>query len=214
MISIFQEMVPNGVVGESRSTIVFADNTEKASIDEAYMNLTPLIIERLIEAYPFLSEVPEDAPEGIDSPLPPAPPIDWTGAGHVLPVYAEDDDRSVDDLEDGLEDEEEREQRDNQRLTSWSDWALKIGAEIMVDLREEIWKRLHYTTSAGVAHNKAMAKVSYVLFGGTHTLIPMYYDMIRTEPGSCARQSRNQEAKPYSDIQLSRPFFEMSLSPT
>lgn len=126
------------------------------------MNLTPLVIERLIAKYPFLAEIPEDAPDGIDSLLPPAPPIDWNGAGHVLPVLNDDNEEPEEKLEDDFEDEddERHEERIGARLTCWSDWALRIGADIMTDLREEIWKRLHYTTSAGVAHNKAMAKVS------------------------------------------------------
>jgi DNA polymerase eta len=31
---------------------------------------------------------------------------------------------------------------------TWEDWALCVGAEIMADVRAEIWKRLHYTCSA------------------------------------------------------------------
>ena len=146
MIAIFQEMVPNGVVGESLCDCRGADWVEKASIDEAYMNLTPLVLQRLVEGHPFLADVPADAPDGTDSLLPPAPPIDWTDAGHVLPVDRELEGGDEEDEEDGVG-------------VCWSDWALRIGAEIMADLREEIWKRLHYTTSAGIAHNKAMAKV-------------------------------------------------------
>ena len=138
--------------------------SEKASIDEAYMNLTPLIIERLIAKYPFLAEVPKDAPDGIDSLLPPAPPIDWADAGYVIPISDNDSDsgepeeKLEHDFEHGEGDEDRGE--GSSRTTCWSDWALRIGADIMTELREEIWKRLHYTTSAGVAHNKAMAKVS------------------------------------------------------
>lgn len=43
---------------------------------------------------------------------------------------------------------------------TWHDWALCIGAEIMGEVRKAVWERLHYTCSAGIAHNKAMAKVS------------------------------------------------------
>jgi hypothetical protein len=31
---------------------------------------------------------------------------------------------------------------------SWEDWALCLGAEIMAELRAEVWKQLHYTCSA------------------------------------------------------------------
>lgn len=176
VISIFQEMVPNGVVGESTLCPCqsWLTKLEKASIDEAYMNLTPLVLERLIAKYPFLAEVPKDAPDGIDSPLPPAPPIDWTDAGHVLPILSDDNEELGEKLEDEFGDEEAEEERDASRVTCWSDWALRIGADIMLDLREEIWKRLHYTTSAGVAHNKAMAKVS------------RYY-LDHSDSSSCAR---------------------------
>lgn len=132
------------------------DAAEKASIDEAYMDLSAMVNRRLLAAYPFLAQVPVDAPEGIDSLLPQAPPIDWTEAGHILPTLAEymESDNEPDD-------EEEASQRIGVSTTCWSDWALRIGAEIMMDVRQAIWKRLHYTTSAGIAHNKAMAKVRF-----------------------------------------------------
>jgi DNA polymerase eta len=76
-----------------------------------------------------------------------------------LPIFNDDNDEPTEKLEEDWEDEEGEEERFEGRMTCWSDWALRIGADIMNDLREEIWKRLHYTTSAGVAHNKAMAKV-------------------------------------------------------
>jgi DNA polymerase eta len=117
------------------------------------MDLTPLVIERLIALHPHLIDIPKDAPDGIDSPLPPAPPINWRKAGYVIPsreeVEQEEDDRSSDGGE-------------NSGLPSWGDWALCIGAEIMGEVREQIWKRLHYTCSSGITHNKAMAKVSSV----------------------------------------------------
>lgn len=171
---------------------------EKASIDEAYMNLTPLVIARLIAKYPFLAEVPKDAPDGIDSLLPPAPPIDWTDAGYVIPVATDDqNDEPEEKLEEELEDEEGDDDKGEggSRTTCWSDWALRIGADIMTDLREEIWKRLHYTTSAGVAHNKAMAKVGTIHDGN-------YSDF-----DSCARPLGSLEVRLYFGTRLSQGFF-------
>jgi DNA polymerase eta len=127
---------------------------EKASIDEAYMDLSAMVRDRLLAAHPFLAQIPVDAPEGIDSLLPQAPHIDWTDAGHVLPTLAE-----YMESNNEPDDEEEALQRIGVSTTCWSDWALRIGAEIMMDVRQAIWKRLHYTSSAGIAHNKAMAKV-------------------------------------------------------
>ncbi|ORY35599.1 hypothetical protein BCR39DRAFT_510982 [Naematelia encephala] len=125
ILAIFKELVPKGEI-------------EKASIDEAFLDLTPMAIDRLLLVHPYLASVPEDAPDGLDSALPPAPPIDWSKAGNVFPADGEEGAREV---------------------TTWEDWALCMGAEIMAEVREEVWKRLHYTCSAGIAHNKAMAKL-------------------------------------------------------
>ena len=40
-----------------------------------------------------------------------------------------------------------------------SDWRLKIGAEICQDIRDAIFKECGYTCSAGIAHNKTLAKL-------------------------------------------------------
>jgi DNA polymerase eta len=119
------------------------------------MDLTPMILQRLVLLHPNLTTVPNDAPDGLDSLLPPAPPIDWSRAGTVLP-----NDDEIRQNEENLSDDEE--EHDRVHRVSWSDWSLCIGAEIMDELRREIWTRLHYTCSAGVAHNKAMAKVGRV----------------------------------------------------
>lgn len=46
------------------------------------------------------------------------------------------------------------------RETDWDDVACNIGAEIVRDLRQRILAELHYTTSAGVASNKMLAKLA------------------------------------------------------
>jgi DNA polymerase eta len=111
-----------------------------------------MVIERLLAKFPFLASVPDDAPDGMDSPLPPAPPIDWTRAGNVFPING--------DAEDGedLEAKEEERSEDGRgesdvkpgmsNENTWEDWALCLGAEIMGELRGEVWRRLHYTCSA------------------------------------------------------------------
>ncbi|KAK4688585.1 DNA polymerase eta, partial [Tremellales sp. Uapishka_1] len=137
ILAIFKEMVPRGEV-------------EKASIDEAFLDLTPLSIERLLKLHPYLGKVPEDAPDGLDSPLPPAPPIDWRKAGNLFPIRGEGK---------GDEEEEQDGHEEEEIPWLWEDWMLCLGAEIMGEIREEVWKRLHYTCSAGIAHNKTMAKL-------------------------------------------------------
>ncbi|KAK8854812.1 hypothetical protein IAR55_003551 [Kwoniella newhampshirensis] len=149
ILAIFKEMVPRGEI-------------EKASIDEAFLDLTPMVIERMLTIHPYLATIPDDAPEGLDSPLPPAPHINWSKAGNVFPINGETDgeDTLYEELrsEDGQDEGEEERVRGSGGET-WEDWALCIGAEIMRELREEVYRQLHYTCSAGVAHNKAMAKL-------------------------------------------------------
>lgn len=128
------------------------------------MDLTPMVIARLLGRFPHLTAVPEDAKEGFETVLPDPPHLPWTTSVNLLPTdtevshAAEEEDRSSDNDEEPKED-----------AATWSDWALYLGSEIMRDVRAEIWDRLHYTCSAGIAHNKAMAKVrclmDYVSFG-------------------------------------------------
>jgi DNA polymerase eta len=135
-----------------------ADRVEKASIDEAFLDLTPMVIDRLLATHPYLAAPPPDAPEGLDSPLPKAPPIDWTKAGEVFPVNGEESEpvsTEHEDEEGGGEpyssqrsDEEPRITKGGDAGATWEDWALCYGAEIMAEIRGEVWKRLHYTCSA------------------------------------------------------------------
>ncbi|ORX40640.1 hypothetical protein BD324DRAFT_647559 [Kockovaella imperatae] len=144
IMAIFKELVPAGSV-------------EKASIDEAYIDLTPVVIEQLLERFPFLSSVPLDAPRGLDSHLPPAPPIQWSHTDNLLPDEETNDDIPSSPMSQRSLEDEELHVRPR-TPTPWRDWALVIGAEIMTMVRKEIWTRLHYTCSSGIAHNKAMAK--------------------------------------------------------
>ncbi|KAL5331569.1 hypothetical protein ACEPPN_001103 [Leptodophora sp. 'Broadleaf-Isolate-01'] len=41
----------------------------------------------------------------------------------------------------------------------WDDITLNIGAQIIRELRKELLGRLHFTCSAGIAHNKSLAKL-------------------------------------------------------
>ncbi|WVQ99976.1 hypothetical protein IAU59_007119 [Kwoniella sp. CBS 9459] len=159
ILAIFKEMIPRGEI-------------EKASIDEAFLEMTPMVIERLLALHPYLATIPDDAPDGIDSPLPPAPPISWIKAGNVFPINGDTDGagshhadgEEAEDAE-GLEERsddgegEDVERRIKGRGDTWEDWALCIGAELMREVRDEVFRQLHYTCSAGIAHNKAMAKL-------------------------------------------------------
>ena len=95
----------------------------------------------MLERYPHLSQLPPNAPDGLDTPLPPAPPIDWDGRGILIPVYPESKD--AEDTETG-----ELPVRRPEPAPSWHDVALSIGAELMNTLRNTVKTTLGYTMSA------------------------------------------------------------------
>ena len=109
-----------------------------------------MVIERLLERFPYLSTVPDDAPEGLDSNLPQPPPVDWTRAGNVIPTEVETARAEAHAGEDSAEVQSDDGQDQDRGRTeaTWEDWALCMGAEIMMELRNEVYTRLHYTCSA------------------------------------------------------------------
>ncbi|KAI0749875.1 DNA/RNA polymerase [Daedaleopsis nitida] len=159
VIQMFKDGLPGGEV-------------EKASIDEAFIDFTKPVREELLKRYPHLAAVPPDAPDGLDTPLPRPPPVSWDGKGSVIPVNppSEEKEEPTDtpaegasaggapdcgghargDLGVGEEDEQ----------TTWHDVALSIAAEFMLRIREDIRTKLGYTTSAGLARNKFLAKLT------------------------------------------------------
>ena len=118
--------------------------SEKASIDEAFIDFTLPVREKILERYPYLSQVPPDAPNGIDTPLPPPPPISWEGRGTLVPINPDivpPEGAAEDDCEgDGHEEDDE--------MTTWHDLALSIAAELMDKIRADVRDTLGYTTSA------------------------------------------------------------------
>jgi len=132
---------------------------EKASIDEAFIDFTRPVRAELIARYPYLAEVPPEAPNGLDTALPPPPPIAWAGRGILIPINpdapppAEDQARSESGPADGAgggtmtEVGDGGEGDDDSGLT-WHDVALSIAAELMDRIRAEVRTQLGYTTSA------------------------------------------------------------------
>ncbi|KAJ7650686.1 DNA/RNA polymerase [Roridomyces roridus] len=130
MLQLYKDGLPEGT------------EIEKASIDEAFMDLTKPIRQILLERYPYLSQVPDDAPMGLDTPLPPPPPVAWEHLGTLVPI---------DPSKDPSEEENVP--------STWHDVALSIAAEAMEKARQKINAELGYTTSAGIARNKFLAKL-------------------------------------------------------
>lgn len=112
---------------------------EKSSIDEAFIDLTRPVRELILERYPFLGEHKGD----LDEPLPSPPQTSkWTHESTIVnsSVASETDNQG--------------------HLLTWHDVALHLAAELLATTRAVILARLGYTTSAGIAKNKFLAKVS------------------------------------------------------
>ncbi|KAK0485085.1 hypothetical protein IW261DRAFT_1591324 [Armillaria novae-zelandiae] len=126
---------------------------EKASIDEAFIDFTKPIREILFRRYPYLTAIPSDSPDGVDTPLPPAPSVSWDKTDFLIPI---DPSTSV-DQEPGSHATLSEE---GSQSTTWHDVALSIAAELMGQVREDIRTKLGYTLSAGIARNKFLAKLT------------------------------------------------------
>ena len=132
----------------------------------------------IVERNPHLAKPPAESDLGLDTPLPPPPPIDWDGLGNIVPVLSEKEQKAAEatekDEEGGSEsgtgdmsksDEAKQEKQEAppssqiieqpaDPINAWSDYALSIGAELMQKCRAQVRQQLGYTCSAGVARNK------------------------------------------------------------
>lgn len=112
---------------------------EKASIDEVFIDLSPLVFGILLQRYPELRAEPAGG-ENRDSlmPCPPTSALEWSSDDNLIDL-----------------DENETETDD----PDWDDFAMLVGSEIIRAVRAAVWNQLHYTCSAGIARNKMMAKL-------------------------------------------------------
>ncbi|KAL4788644.1 hypothetical protein BJX76DRAFT_344768 [Aspergillus varians] len=111
---------------------------EKASVDEVFIDLSPLVFGVLLQRYPELREKPPGDDRIAPLPCPPTTALEW---------------KTEDCLVDLDENETEIDNPD------WDDIAMLIGAEIIQSVRMAVWNTLSYTCSAGIAKNKMMAKL-------------------------------------------------------
>ena len=111
---------------------------EKASIDEVFIDLSPLVYCVLLRKYPELRVNAEDDNRDAELPWPSTTALEWDPEDCLIDV----------DLQEREEDDPD-----------WDDVVLLIAAEIVRSVRNAVWEKLHYTCSAGVARNKMLAKL-------------------------------------------------------
>jgi hypothetical protein len=130
--------------------------------------------------------VPTNAPNGLDTDLPPPPPISWENRGILIPINPPSEDQAGSSSSPGTGTHARAEDGDDDPRT-WHDVALSIAAELMDEIRVQVRIRLGYTTSAvgislrfgcyhipdgnpfpirttlqGIARNKFLAKVRHL----------------------------------------------------
>ncbi|KAJ5507382.1 hypothetical protein N7527_009525 [Penicillium freii] len=110
---------------------------EKASIDEVFIDLSPLIYRALLQRYSELRIGTQDENRDAELPIPPTTALMW------------DTDCLVD------LDQHETEEDD----PDWDDVVMLIGSEIVRSVRNAVWEKLSYTCSAGLGRNKMIAKL-------------------------------------------------------
>jgi hypothetical protein len=152
----------------------------------------------LLARYPYLANAPPDAPEGLDTVLPPPPPISWDGRGIVIPVDPPPEDQAAGSAQ-GIGTDSGIADGDDDVRRTWHDVALSIAAELMDRIRAEVRTQLRYTTSAvgfphgltlrskrfeknapvrmlqGIARNKFLAKVRRRGLTCTFLFAPVVY---------------------------------------
>ncbi|KAG6854380.1 hypothetical protein C0991_007371 [Blastosporella zonata] len=124
---------------------------------KAFFDFSKRVREIILERYPYLALVPPDAPHGVDTPLPPPPPFSWNDFQHAIAIPINPAPEV--DQHDGVAPSCAA-ARGEEAATTWHDIALSIGAELMGEARRQVHEQLGYSTSAGIARNKFLAKVN------------------------------------------------------
>jgi len=136
---------------------------EKASIDEVFIDFTKAVRDVLVQRYPYIAQVPADAPDGVDTPLPPPPTIQEGVVGNVIPINPPPPKEEIDEKEitSAIDHEAkgenpsgnsamdmEKESEAEELPTTWHDVTLSIAAEMMQKARDDVRIKLGYSTSA------------------------------------------------------------------
>lgn len=111
---------------------------EKASIDEVFIDLSPLVYCVLLRRYPELRAIALDKNSDAALPSPPTTAIQWNPEDCLIDL-----------------DLHESEEAD----PDWDDIVMLVGSEIVRSVRRAVWDALQYTCSAGLARNKMLSKL-------------------------------------------------------
>lgn len=111
---------------------------EKASIDEVFIDLSPLIYCVLLQRYPELRAATLDKNSDAELPPPPTTAIQWSAEDCLFDLDLHESEEANPD---------------------WDDIVMLVGSEIVRAVRKAVWDTLQYTCSAGLARNKMLSKL-------------------------------------------------------
>ncbi|KAI8343989.1 hypothetical protein BC941DRAFT_464229 [Chlamydoabsidia padenii] len=134
---------------------------QKVGTDEAFLDVTETVNQRLcneyIPSHPVLLDHLDsdgDSTAILDDFM-----VDWPKVNYI--IDSSDEKRRMEDLVRQHGDDTDDIDNDStyRDPTSWFDIQLFITADIAATIRKQIYDELHYTCSAGIAHNKVLAKL-------------------------------------------------------
>jgi DNA polymerase eta len=126
----------------SRTFLMIPGDIEKASIDEAFLDLTEIVRMKILERCPYLRTLP--AGTSLSDPIPLPPLIEWKDLGLLEVPSIPDDEARLPDLGNIR----------SEQSAAWQAYAFALAAEIMLECRTQVKQQLGYTCSAGIAGNK------------------------------------------------------------
>lgn len=106
------------------------------------MDLSKDVYGQLLQQFEALRLPPPSGDTAELLPLPDIKVLDWAGS-HLVANADEEDEKSEVQMED----------------LDWEDVAMAIGARIVRGVRDEVFRQLGYTCSAGIANCKMVAKL-------------------------------------------------------
>lgn len=130
------------------------DLVEKASVDESYIDFGRSVLTILFDYFPFLNAKYDD----LNIQLPPLPeslPSELYWIGELIKSESEIKSHQFNET---LSDSQKLDTKPI--INDWDDILILIGSQILYQLRMEIFEKLGYTTSGGVARNKRIAKLA------------------------------------------------------
>jgi DNA polymerase eta len=122
----------------------FPKSFQKASVDEAFIDCSHKVKELILKEHGDLINQREELPL-----------VDWTKLHDSTFLFHLPEEMEVNETSDS----KVNDKNCLQQTKGWKDLFLFYAARISLEIRTEIYEKLGYTSSTGIAHNKTLAKL-------------------------------------------------------